>query len=889
MPRFRSWLYRLVGFFRKKSRDQEMAEEIQEHLDGLIARHIAAGMSPNEAGNAALRDFGGVEQIKEIARGQRVWMWADELVQDIRFGLRMLFRNPGFSALAILCLTLAIGTNAAVFSWIEGVLFRPYPAVAHQERMFALTGTARGTPGFNDLSYPDFLDLQKNCTLIDSFVVAKIMGTSLSIGNRAERAVGGIVTANYFDALGVRPFLGRGFRPEEGIGENAHPVMLISYDMWRDRYNSDPQIVGRTQYLGGLQYTIIGVTPENFHGTFVGYLFQFWIPISMQASFSSSSDILENRGARWIEGYAFLKPGVTRAQAQAEVSAITQRLETEYPETNRGRSIQLLPLWETPFNKASEMLPTLEIAVVVVLFVLLIACANVSNLLLVRSLLRRHEMTLRMALGAGRRRVVKQLVTEGLILSVIAAVGGILVAYWCRNLLVLAFPSPAPGIIVDLPGEIDWRVLTLSAAICIGSTIIFALVPAIHASNVDLSGALKTEGGGVVGGRGRSRLRSTFVLVQVSLSFVLLAGAGLLLKSLQRMQTASPGFSTHDVILSEIDLSSADYDRERAKIFREQMLDKIRAIPGVESAAWARVQPFSYAPYSSAPITVDGYQAAPDEQPTAEYNEVGEGYFATMGIPLMSGREFTRSDDEKAPLVAIVNETMAAKYWPGKDAIGQRLRVKDKWMQVIGVAKPCKYNTMLEEPKPFFYVPLRQNPAVVANVSMRTKQSPASIITPLAEVIHTLDPDLSPLDTITAQEGVDRMSYSQQLAVTLLTVFGGVALVLAAVGLYGVLSYAVSQSTRELGLRMALGAGSADLVRLVMSRGLTLTLAGVALGGIAAVPLTRLMGKLLYKVSPFDPLTFATAFILMILVASTACFLPAWRATRINPARALNN
>src|SRR4029453_13153136 len=381
--------------------------------------------------------------------------------QDLRFGFRMLRRTPGFSILAILCLTLGIGTNAAVFSWIEGILFRPYPLVPHQDRMFALSGTTRGVTEGNALSYPDFLDFEKNSTLFESFIVDKIMGTSLSVGDRAERAAGGIVSANYFDALGVKPILGRGFRPEEGIGRNAHPVTVISYRTWKDRYNGDPNIIGRTQYLNGVQHTIIGVAPEKFHGTFVGYSFNFWVPVSIQETFDSTGYKLEDRGARWIEGYAFPKPGVTRQQAEAELNSIAQRLENDFPETNRGHGVQLMPFGKTPFNRAGTMSQTLTITMAVVFLVLLIACANVSNLLLARSLLRRHEMTMRLALGAGRRRLIKQLVTEGLLLSIIAAAGGIAVAYWCRNALVLTFPRPAPGIVIDYSGQIDLRVLVV--------------------------------------------------------------------------------------------------------------------------------------------------------------------------------------------------------------------------------------------------------------------------------------------------------------------------------------------------------------------------------------------------------------------------------------------
>src|SRR5881296_3538098 len=571
--------------------------------------------------------------------------------QDLRFGFRMLRRSPGFSILAILCLTLGIGTNAAALSWIEGILIRPYPLVAHQDRMFALNCTTRGAEGFTGLSYPDFLDLEKNSTLFESFIIDKITGTTLSNGDRAERAVGGMVSANYFDALGVRPILGRGFRPEERTGRNAHPVTVISYMTWKNRYKGDPDIIGRTQYLNGVQHTIVGVAPEKFHGTFIGYSFSFWVPTSMPETFDTTGYKLEDRGTRWIEGYAFLKPGVTRQQADAELHAISQRLEKDYPETNRGRNLSLLPLWETPFNQAGNMSSTLAITMAVVFFVLLIACANVSNLLLARSLLRRHEMTMRLALGAGRRRLIKQLFTEGLLLSLIAAVGGIAVAYWSRDALVLAFPPSVPGITIDYPGQMDWRVLLFSVAICIGSTMLFALMPAIQSSHVDLSGALKSEGAGVVGGTGRSRLRSALVLVQVSLSFVLLAGTGLLLQSLQRMQNASPGFLANNVIMSVVDLFSAGYKLDRAKIFHTQLLDRVRALPGVESAALTRVTPFSYNPPSSAPIEIDGYQPAPDEQPNADYVQVSEDYFSTLGVPLVVGREFTKNDDENSPRV----------------------------------------------------------------------------------------------------------------------------------------------------------------------------------------------------------------------------------------------
>ncbi len=663
-------------------------------------------------------------------------------------------------------------------------------------------------------------------------------------------------------------------------------MTVISYQLWQGRFKGDPQIIGKTQRLNGVVHTIVGVTPEGFYGTFVGWGMQFWVPASMEEIFEAGGYKLEDRGARWIEAYVRLKPGVTREQAQEETSAVAKRLEADYPDTNRGRSMQLWPLWQTPFNNAGTLLPTLEIMLAVVFFVLLIACANVGNLLLVRSFARRHEMTVRLAIGASRGRLLKQLLTEGVILSAFGAVGGLLVAHWCRHALVLLFPARA-GVSMHLPGEIDWRVLAVSAGVCLIATLVVGLVPAMQSGKIDLAGALKSDSAGVVGSRGRGWIRSGLVVVQVSLSFVLLVGAGLLLQSLQKIRTSSPGFSTHGVLFTAVDLVSAGYDAQRAQNFQDELMDRVKALPGVESAAFARATPLAYGSFSSTPIAVDGYQPPPEEQPTVEYNEVGPDYFVTMGIPLVSGREFTRADDETAALVAVVNETMAGRYWRGKDPIGERVQVKGRWMRVVGVAKDSKYRSVRETPTPFFYVPRRQNFSVGAGLYVRTPQSPETMATAVAREVHALDGNLAPYEMITLQEQVDRSTSPQMVAVTLVGVLGALALLLAAIGLYGVMSYAVSQSARELGLRMALGADVSNVWRLVMSRGLGLVAGGVLLGGAVALGLTRLLGNLLYKVSPRDPLAFGAAFAVMTIAALAACFLPALRATRTDPARAL--
>jgi macrolide transport system ATP-binding/permease protein len=879
------WRYklrlRLRSLFRRNKAELDLSDELQFHLQNQIEEYVERGMNPQEARHAAFRSIGGLEQVKEECREARKMNLVENFAQDVRFGLRMLRRNPGFTALAILCLTLGIGANAAVFSWVEGILLRPYPLVSHQERLVALSGTVLDQR--DETSWPDLLDVQRSCTLCEAVLVSKITGATLSTGERAQVITGSIVSANYFDAIGVHPILGRGFEPGEDIGRNAHPVVVISYHLWQTHFKGDAEIIGKTQRFDNVVHTIIGVMPEGFYGTFVGRAMEYWVPLSMLEVYEGSSGKPEDRGSRWCEAYVRLKLGVTRNQAQQEISAIAARLEAEYPATNRGRGIKVWPLWETPFNHASHLLPTFEIMVVVAMFVLLIVCANVGNLLLVRSLARRHEMTVRLAVGAGRGRLLRQLATEGLLLSACGAAGGLLAAYWCRHALVLFFPGDA----MYLPGQMDGRVLGLSAAICVVVTLAVGLVPALQTRHLALADTLKTEASAVMGGRGRAWFRSSLVVLQVTLSFILLVGATLLLQSLRNLRSTSPGFSARRVLDTWIPLVAAGYDEPRAKTFQDELIQRIRALPGVEAAAYARAVPLSYGAFSSTSIAVDGYEPQPDEQPTAEYNQVSPDYFATMGIPLISGREFARADDENAPRVAVVNQTMVTRYWRGRNPIGQRLQVKGKWVRVVAVVKDSKYYSMEETPRAFFYVPLRQYFAIEPDIHIRTTQPLQSIETALIREVRALDTNLAVYETITMQEQIDRSTSHELVAVALVGLFGGLALLLASIGLYGVMSCTVSQSTRELGLRMALGAGASNVLRLVLSRGLLLTMTGIIVGVVLALLLTRLLGDLLYQVSPRHPLAFAAAFAVMTFASLAACFLPAWRAARTDPMRAL--
>jgi len=876
---------RLLRLNRARS-DAEVGEEIVAHLTMAIEERVARGESRADAEANARREFGNVGHVQEVAREMSGSLWLERLAQDVRFGLRMLRRAPGFSIVAVLCLTLGIGANAVVGGWVEGILFRPYPGVANQDRLVHVAGTVKGEPGYTGLSFPDFADLERSSTLFDAFIVSKIIGTTLTTGDRAEHVTGLMVSPNYFDALGVRPVLGRGFAPDEGIGWNAHPVTVISYDEWQDRFHADPAIIGKTQRYNDVPHVIVGVAPKGFIGTFVGYSMQFYVPTSMQAAFDPSGYKLEDRGARWIEGFAILKRGATLDRAQSEISAAATQLAADYPDQDRGHGVRLLPLWRGTFDGAQDLMPTLRIGLAVAVFVLLIACANVANLLLVRSFVRRHEITVRLSLGAGRLRLIRQLFTEALLLSAIATCCAAPLAYWLRNALTLFFPSEG-GIEYTFHGDFDWRVCALSALIGVVSVVVFAAVPALHSSRTDLSAALKSDSRSASGQRDRSRMRATLVVFQVAMSFVLLVAAGLVLRSLQSISGASPGFSTDDVLATSLNLFAAGYDTTRAKAFDERLLRSIRSLGGVDTVALARSLPFSTRPYDSGPIAVDGFVPRADEQPTASYNSVSPGYFATLGIELLSGRDFTSGDDDSSEPVAIVGETMVARFWHGENPIGKRFQSGGRWRRVIGVARNVKFESLLDVPRPLFYLPLRQNFSTQGAVFIRTRQTPDALRRSLAREIHSLDPRIAPYEVITLREQVRRATSSQRIAVTLLGMFGALAMLLAGIGLYGTMAYTVSQRTRELGLRTALGAAPSVLLRLVLSQGLRLAAIGIAIGGLVAFASTRAIASMLYRVSARDPRAFVAALVVMLLAALLACLAPAWRAARTDPVKAL--
>jgi predicted permease len=878
-----------LPFFKRPRRpsDAEIARELSDHLSLHAEEMVAAGESQREASFHARRQFGNVGIALE--RTREVWaiVWLERLQQDFKYGVRTLRRSTVFSLVAVICLALGIGAHAAISSWTEGIMRRPFPLVRDQDQLVAVAGTAKGASGLDEMSWPDFMDISRAAPAFSSFFVAKITGATLTGGDRAERLVGQLVTANYFDAIGVRPVLGRGFLPGEDVGRGAHPVTVISYRLWQDRFAGNPRVIGSTIAYNRIPHTIVGVTPDGFLGTFVGYAMQFWTPASQQAVFDASGYKLEDRTARWVEGFARLEPGVSVAAGQAQIDGAARRLALEFPNEDRGRGVRIFPLSDNPFDNAKALKPMLGVGGLIAILVLVIVCANIANLLLVRAVARRSELSVRRALGASRARVTRQLVTEGLILAVLGTATGLALAYVSRNALGLFF-APRGGVSLVFAADFNWRVIGTTIAIGLGSTLLFALAPAIHTTRLDLASAIRAAAPGAVAGS-RGLLRAGLVIVQVTVSVLLLTGAGLVVTSLGRLLIADPGFSTTNVTTTAVSLFAAGYDSARAHRFQDELLLRMHAIGGVSAAALARSLPFSTAPYDNGPIMVDGYQPAKDEQPTADYNKVSPDYFRTLGIPLLAGRDFTIADVDTSAPVAIVSRTLAQRYWPNESPLGRRLRLRETWMRVVGVVGDMKYRSLTEAPGMLFYVPLAQQRSTGVFLFLRTSSSRAAtgIGPALTGVIHGIDPNVSPYEILTMREQVNRWTSTQRILVTLLGIFSGVALFLAVLGLYGTLSYMVSQNTRELGLRMALGARPSQLLGLVMSSGLRLALIGVVLGVVIALGTTRLLGDLLYRVSPRDPMILAAVSGTMAVAAAVACFVPAWRAARLDPARAL--
>ncbi|MCP9495779.1 MAG: ABC transporter permease [Pyrinomonadaceae bacterium MAG19_C2-C3] len=816
------------------------------------------------------------------------------LWQDLRYATRTLKANPAFVLIAVLSLALGIGANVGIFSIVNGLLLRPPGGVSAPERLVTLYTSDYSGPLYGSSSYPDYLEFRNQAKAFDNLAAHTIRPMSLSEGGESERVLGSIVTGNYFDMLGVRASLGRTFTLAEDETPGAPPVALISRSLWQRRFNSDPSIIGRSVVLSNQPMTVIGVTPANFTGTIIGISPDVFVPVNMHAEMPNSPE-LNNRGARSWLTLGRLKPGVSIEGAQAELNTVAVNLRAAYPEqwsNVRGEARRVTVLSErdarVPPQISSIAFGVAGLLMTVVALVLLIACANVANLLLARASVRRREIAIRIALGASRRRIIRQLLTESVLLALVSGIAGLLVALWTIDLLT-AFkpPSPVPLALDFAP---DFRVLMFALGLSILTGLIFGLAPALQATRADVVPALKDESlaaGQVYRWFG---LRNLLVIAQVALSLVLLVGAGLFLRSLQNAQTIDPGFRTDNILVMTPEVEIHGYDEAKSREFYRQLLERTEGLPGVQSATLSEVVPLGFQSQRSG-IYIEGYERQAGEDREVDTTTVGTRYFETLDISLLLGRDFTGQDRDGAPRVGIVNETFARRYYGANaNPIGKRISVsgaEGPFIEIVGVVRDSKYNTLGESSLPYFYLPHLQNFSNEMTLFVRTVGEPQASLAAVRNEIRLLDKNLPVSNAQTLNEYMSGALLLPRVGAWMLGILGALALLLVAVGLFGVMSFTVARRTREIGIRIALGAQQVDVIKLVLIEGLLLVGGGVALGLVVAVLLTRVLVSLLYGVSPVDFITFAGVVVMLFVVAALAGYVPARRATKVDPMVAL--
>jgi len=807
----------------------------------------------------------------------------ESLIKDIRYGLRNLIKRPGFTAVAVITLALGIGANTAIFSLISTVLLRPLP-VAHAEQLVEVYGTTHHGADYTLQSYLNYKDYRDRNNVFSGLMSYRFAPMSISHEGRNERVWGFLVSGNYFDTLGIHPFLGRYFLPEEDQTLGSHPVAVITYACWQKRFASQ-NVIGQPLRINGVTFTIVGVGPEGFRGTEVAYLPEVFVPTTMAKQIEPGSTWFEERGDDNLFVLGRLKDGVSAGQAESALSTITQQLAREYPHDNEGRGVRLMTPGLFIPDIRNSVINFSSVLMGVVALVLLLACVNLANLLLARATERRKELAIRLAMGASRARVVRQLITEAVLLSLGGGLGGVLLATWINALISsMKFPSDLP-LIIDL--RADWRVLVFAFGVSLATGIAFGMLPALQASRPQLIPALKDEKS--LGGFRRSRLRNGLVIVQVALSLVLLVCAGLVVRSLQVAQKTRPGFNPENAVTLSFDLGLQGYTEEKGRAFQRDILRRGQTLPGVRSLALVGTLPLSL-DYSYTSIYVEGQAATGTSNlPVAVPNEISPNYFRAMEIPLR-GRDFTDRDDQDESRVAIVNETFARRFFPGRDAIGGRFNSNgpdQPFWEIVGVAGDGKYNSLGEATQAAFYRPMLRDYNTSAALVARTTGDPKAAIAALRGELLALDPTLPTYDVRTLSDHLNVPLFPYRMAAVVLGSFGILAVVLAAIGIYGVMSYVVASRTRELGVRVALGAARSDVLLLIMKQGMSLALIGLAGGLLVGFGAAQLIVKLLFGVNPTDPITFVGVTVLLGLVAALACYIPARRATKVDPLVAL--
>src|SRR5215813_247271 len=881
-------------------REIEIVEEQALHLEAAYEDALADGLPEAEAKARALRSYDWRLLECELARAEQPLaaralqppleliertggMRMESFIQDLRFGVRMSIKNPGLTLVAVITLALGIGANTTIFSVVDRLLMRMLP-VNEPERLVNLIG--RDEKGGHELnfSYPIYKDYRDQNNVFDGLLAYSETAMNLNEGGQPERIMGVLVSGNYFDTLGVTPALGRAFLPEEDRTPGAHPVAVVSYGLWQRRFGADPKLVGRAITLNTHSFTVIGVAPAEFRGVRRGVSPDVYVPMQMiaQAWPARKPDDLNNRKFSWLNLMGRLRPGVTRAQAQTTMSALSSRIMQVHPNTWPLIALEDGSQGET--GGISDLRTPLKLLMTTVALVLLIACVNVANLLLARAQTRSREMAVRLAVGASRYRLIRQLLTESLLLWLLGGLLGLFLAVWLTGVLAAYSPPAGDSAPPLLDAGIDWRALAFTATLSLLTGLLFGLVPAWRSSKPNLTVGLKEES--VAAGSGRVSGRGALISAQIALSLVVLVCAGLCVRSLLALQRIDAGFETAKVLVMGLDLSLNGYKEEQGRQFYANLLERVSALPGVEAASLARIVPLTG---SGMRITVgiEGYTPTDDKPINIDMNIVGPRYCATMNLPLVAGREFTANDNAAAPPVVIINEAAARTYWPNQNPLGKRLIIDGQPTEIIGVTGASRYRSLTEAFRPGMLLPAAQNYFPDLSLHLRSAGDPASLIESARRELRALDPQLPATNIRTLEEQRRNSLYSERVTALLLSAFGALALLLAALGIYGVMAYAVAQRTREFGIRMALGARAGDVLRLMMSQGARLIGAGVALGLAGAFAATRLIRSFLYQVSYTDPMAFVSAALLLAAVALLACYIPARRATKVDPMVAL--
>ena len=872
----------LPQVFRRRGLYNDLAEEMREHLEERTEQLTREGMSRKEAERAARRAFGNTVLIEE--RSREVWQWPglESIWADVRYALRQLRKSPGFTVTVILSLILGLGANTTIFTFVNALLFLP-PTAADAGRLIEVmrrNGQASGIDSYMPLSVPGYNLLRDRNHTLSGFAAfdGDPRPVSWSNGGQGQMAFGQIVSGNFFSVVGVAPVLGRGFASDEEQTGAAHPVIVISHSFWRNTLAADPSVIGRVLKLNGTSYTIIGVMPSSFTGIMIGSRPDFWASLAMTPVLTRDPTRLTSDNSSWLLGVGRLKPDVTRTQAQADLSVLTQSSLNTSSDTKLEARVFPLQLVPGPYRGYVAAFTGLLMAAVGL--VLLIAGANATNLLLARAVTRRRELAVRTALGASRLRIVRQTLTESVMLALAGGAGGLLLARFSIPLLLNLKPATIP---ISIAAPLDWRVYSFAFVLALVAGILFGIAPAMRSPRLELVSALKDET--QMAGPRRSWLRDGIVVAQITVCLVLLISAGLCVQSLFHAHSIDPGFSTHDVTLAHLDPESLGYTKLQQRQFYMSLLDRVRALPGIRSASLAEFLPLG-TDRTVHGIAVDGFNAPPgDERLSVETATVAPGYFDAMSIPLLQGRDFSRGNSHPGSAEVVINQAMANLYWPNQNPVGRIFKDGKESVQIIGVVPTGKYRSLSEDPQPFMYRPFSYSSK--AYLVARSRYGGQSSLAEIRRVILELDPDVVPMDMESVSEYMALPLFAAHTTGVLLAAFGAVALLLATIGLSGVVSYSVSQRTTEIGVRMALGADRFTVLTQILRQGMRLTLIGIACGLAVSFAATRVLAGLLYGIKPGDPRTYFAVSLFLAAVALVSCYFPARWAASVDPMTAL--